>query len=244
MRQTAFRNFRISCVIRPYFLRYAKDFLKLSSPVLEIIVVKNIFGNAISCVVWQWHFSSWPIAGHVDAATLVSLIHVCTYVSHVHFWHGREHGRPAYGKDTYAAFTRGLHLRNSPAGSASFEKRHPFLLDKFQRDSRRYRDNGHFSFCTRSSPCNSPTCYIRVTTVSCLELLLQSAPISHRLPSRDVINYYIVSGSQGEPASEYSSNAIFSEIQASLGLFDDRFSYGLSDGSIYFTRTIYFKRKN
>lgn len=193
--------------------------------------MKNVSGNAISCAVWQWHFSSWPIAGHVDAATLVSLIHVCTYVSHVHFWHGREHGRPAYGKDTYAAFTRGLHLRNSPTGSASFEKRHPVLLDKFQRDSRRYRDNGHFSFCTRSSPCNPPTCYIRVTTVSCLKLLLQSAPISHRLPPRDVINYYIVSGSQGEQASEYLSNAIFSEIQASLGLFDDRFSYGRSDGT-------------
>lgn len=67
------------------------------------------------------------------------------------------------------------------------------LVDKFQRDSRRYPGNRHFSSRARSS--RATTSHIRVTTVSCLELVLQSAPISHRRLPRDVISCRVVSGS-------------------------------------------------
>lgn len=55
-------------------------------------------------------------------------------------------------------------LRASLCLSLFFEKRErDVLLDKFQRDSRRYRDKGHFS---------SHTLYVvRVTTAPCLEVL-------------------------------------------------------------------------
>lgn len=82
--------------------------------------------------------------------------------------------------------TRGLHLLRNSNWLGSFEKRHFVLLDKFPRDSRRYRDKGYFSS-------RSPSTCARVTGASCLELMLQSAPIPHRSPRCYVICHRVIS---------------------------------------------------
>lgn len=98
-------------------------------------------GNMISCSVWQWHFSTRSIASHVYAATRASVIHVRTYRTYIF----------GTAENTVILLTkrhvRALHVVYifPPPPNSAFEKRRPVLLDKFQRDSRWYRDSGHFS---------------------------------------------------------------------------------------------------
>lgn len=183
------------------------------------MVACSVPGNAISCAIWQWHFSSSANCRSRRCCN-ASLSHsrmyeriARTFLARSRTWSPRlreRHVRLPYSWG---------YISTTLAWLAPFEKRHPRPLGQISVWFTTIQRQGTF-FISHPVIRRPRRRYIRVTTVSCLQLLLQSAAISHRPPPRhDVISYRIVSGSFRRTRVNFDIMWFPAMIAGSLGPF-------------------------